>query len=163
MSKPASTAITVRRLAETEMDEAARVLRLSFDNQYPWLTGLHTPDEDRTFFRDILYPSCQIWSAIAEGLIGIVAFRPGMIEQLYVLPGHQGQGIGSALLAVAMSQSDGLELWTFQGNSRARRFYEAKGFVVIKETDGRDNEEREPDVLYRWERPAGTSGINVKA
>ena len=25
------------------------------------------------------------------------------------------------------------------------------------------NEEREPDVLYRWERPAGTSGINVKA
>lgn len=152
MSKPASAAITVRRLAETEMDQAARVLRLSFDAQYPWLTGLHTPEDDRTFFREILYPSCQIWGALAEDLIGIIAFRPDMIEQLYVLPDCQGLGVGSTLLAVAMLQSDRLELWTFQQNCRARRFYEAKGFVVIRETDGCDNEEREPDVLYRWER-----------
>jgi len=136
------------------MDDAARVLRLSFDNQYPWLTGLHTPDEDRTFFREILYPSCQIWGAIAEGLIGIIAFRPGIIEQLYVLPNCHGRGAGSALLDVAMSQSERLELWTFQQNRRARRFYEAKGFVAMRETDGSDNEEREPDILYRWERPA---------
>ncbi|WP_246771190.1 GNAT family N-acetyltransferase [Aestuariivirga sp. YIM B02566] len=144
------------------MDQAARVLRLSFDAQYPWLSGLHTPDEDRYFFREILYPSCQIWGAIAQDLIGIIAFRPGMIEQLYVLPDCQGRGAGSALLAVAMSQSDELELWTFQRNARARRFYEAKGFVATKKTDGSENEEREPDVLYRWERRAGASGIDVK-
>lgn len=145
-------AFTLRRLDEAEMDEAARVLRLSFDDQYPWLTGLHTTDEDYFFFREILYPSCQIWGALAEGLIGIIAFRSERIEQLYVLPGYQGQGAGSALLTVAMSQADALELWTFQRNQRARRFYEAKGFVAVRETDGRDNEEREPDVLYRWER-----------
>ncbi len=145
---------TVRRLDEAEMDAAARVLRLSFDDQYPWLTGLHTPEEDRSFFREILYPSCEIWGAIGDEVIGIIAFRPGWIEQLYVRPGCQGQGIGSALLAVAMSRSDGLELWTFQKNHRARRFYAARGFVAIRETDGRDNEEREPDVLYRWERQA---------
>lgn len=149
---------TIRRLAEVEMDEAALVLRQSFDAQYPWLTGLHTPEEDRTFFRDILYPSCQIWGAIAQELIGIIAFRAGMIEQLYVLPDCQGRGAGSALLAVAMAQSDELELWTFQRNARARRFYEAKGFVATKKTDGSENEEREPDVLYRWERPVRASG-----
>lgn len=149
---------TIRRLAEAEMDEAALVLRQSFDAQYPWLTGLHTPEEDRTFFRDILYPSCQIWGAIAQELIGIIAFRVGMIEQLYVLPDCQGRGAGSALLAVAMAQSDELELWTFQRNARARRFYEAKGFVATKKTDGSENEEREPDVLYRWERPVRASG-----
>lgn len=147
-------AFAVRRLDEAEMDAAARVLRLSFDAQYPRLTGLHTPEEDRFFLREILYPSCEIWGAIAEELIGIIAFRPGRIEQLYVRPGYQEQGAGSALLAVAMSQSDVLELWTFQSNDRARRFYETRGFVAIRETDGRDNEEREPDVLYRWERPA---------
>lgn len=149
-------AVTVRRLAEAEMDEAARILRQSFDDQYPWLTGLHTPEEDRSFFREVLYPSCQIWGAVAEGIIGIIAFRPGLIEQLYVLPNHQGRGAGSVLLNVAMSQSQRLELWTFQRNHRARRFYEAKGFVAIRETDGSKNEEREPDVLYRWERPART-------
>ena len=135
------------------MDEAALVLRQSFDAQYPWLTGLHTPAEDRRFFREILYPSCQLWGAVAGGIIGIIAFRPGYIEQLYVLPKNQGQGAGSALLDVAMSQSDQLELWTFQRNGRARRFYEMKGFVAIRETDGSDNEEREPDILYRWARP----------
>jgi putative acetyltransferase len=147
-------AFTLRRLDEAEMDAAARVLRLSFDDQYPWLTGLHTPEEDRSFFRDILYPSCEVWGALAGELIGIIAFRPGRIEQLYVLPGHQGQGVGSALLAAAMSQADVLELWTFQRNDRARRFYEAKGFIATQETDGHDNEEHEPDVLYKWERQA---------
>ena len=34
-------------------------------------------------------------------------------------------------------------------NLPARRFYEARGFLAIKETDGEENEAREPDVLYR--------------
>ena len=34
--------------------------------------------------------------------------------------------------------------------SRARLIYEKHGFVVAKETDGSRNEEKEPDVLYRW-------------
>jgi hypothetical protein len=47
-----------------------------------------------------------------------------------------------------------LELWCFQANSRARRFYEARGFHAILFTDGAGNEERTPDVRYRWERPS---------
>jgi hypothetical protein len=40
----------------------------------------------------------------------------------------------------------------FQTNTRARRFCEARGFRAIRFTDGADNEERTPDVRYRWER-----------
>jgi hypothetical protein len=43
-----------------------------------------------------------------------------------------------------------LQLWTFQRNSRARGFYEARGFNLIERTDGARNEEREPDALYLW-------------
>jgi hypothetical protein len=43
-----------------------------------------------------------------------------------------------------------LSLWTFQRNQQARHFYESKGFVPVKETDGADNEEHEPDALYTW-------------
>ena len=47
-----------------------------------------------------------------------------------------------------------LSLWTFQQNARARRFYAKHGFVAVVETDGLDNEEKLPDVLYRWRRDA---------
>jgi putative acetyltransferase len=44
------------------------------------------------------------------------------------------------------------DLWTFQRNKRARSFYENHGFVAISETDGSRNEEKEPDVMYSWQR-----------
>ena len=43
----------------------------------------------------------------------------------------------------------------FGANARARRFYEARGFYVIRLTDGADNEERMPDIRYR-EHPMTT-------
>jgi GNAT superfamily N-acetyltransferase len=61
-------------------------------------------------------------------------------------------GTGTALLQVAKASSSRLRLWTFQRNRAARRFYEARGFVLIEETDGAANHEKEPDALYRWTR-----------
>jgi GNAT superfamily N-acetyltransferase len=69
-----------------------------------------------------------------------------------VLPSHQGRGAGTELLQIAKSAFERLQLWTFQRNAQARRFYEARGFVLIQETDGARNEEREPDALYLWTR-----------
>ena len=45
-----------------------------------------------------------------------------------------------------------LELWCFQANTHARRFYERHGFKAIRFTDGHDNEERARDVRDRWAR-----------
>lgn len=89
----------------------------------------------------------------SDVLVGIIAFREGWIEQLYVLPYAQGRGVGAALLEIARSAAKNLSLWTFQRNTAARRFYERRGFVIVKETDGSENEEHEPDVLYRWVAP----------
>ena len=44
----------------------------------------------------------------------------------------------------------GLELYTFQVNTGARRFYERHGFRVVDLDDGARNEEGQPDVRYRW-------------
>lgn len=143
---------SMRRLTLEEMDLAAIIHRTSFDERLPWLAGLHTPEEDLTYFREYIFPTCQVWGVVDEKIVGILAFRQEWIDQLYVLPQHQGQGIGSALLDVAKAASETLQLWTFQRNIAARRFYEARGFLAVEETDGGDNEEREPDVLYRWAR-----------
>ena len=143
----------IRRLALADMDEAARVFRTSFDQALPTLKGLHTPEEDRAFFRAGLFATCEMWGAFAGGaMTGFIAFRGGWVDQLYVLAGAQGRGIGTSLLKIAQDAFDDLQLWTFQRNANARRFYEARGFGLIRETDGSDNEEKEPDALYLWRR-----------
>jgi GNAT superfamily N-acetyltransferase len=142
----------LRRLSRHEMDEAAIVHRRAFDERLPWLAGLHTPAEDRAFFRDRVFASCEIWGAVDEKIIGFTAFREGWIDQLYVLPDRQAHGVGSALLNIAKSKYSRLQLWTFQRNAAARGFYEKRGFILLDETDGHANEEREPDALYVWER-----------
>ena len=143
---------TLRRLTRDEMERAAVVHRTTFDERLPWLAGLHTPDQDRAFFRDRVFEACEVWGAFDDELIGFIAFRTEWIDQLYVLPHRQGQGIGCALLGIAMEASASLQLWTFQRNGGAQRFYEKQGLVAIEETAGTRNMEREPDVLYRWER-----------
>ncbi len=145
----------LRQLELDDMDRAAAVHRASFDSALPTLTGLHTPKEDRWFFRERMFTACELWGYFDDqDLVGIIAFREGWIDQLYVLPSSQGRGIGTALLEIAKksarSRIPSFSLWTFQRNTNARRFYERQGFTLVRETDGSANAEKEPDVLYVW-------------
>lgn len=136
------------------MPAAARVHRASFDDALPSLAGRHTPEEDRWFFEERVFKTSEVWGAFSRGeLVGIIAFRPDWIDQLYVLPQAQGDGVGTSLLRLAQDSFKRLQLWTFQRNQRARRFYEARGFVCVEKTDGGRNDEKEPDALFRWTRP----------
>jgi putative acetyltransferase len=141
----------LRQLELEDMDQAAAVHRASFDHALPSLAGLHTPEAVLWFFRERIFATCQVWGYFDDHeLVGIIAFREGWIEQLYVLPSSQGRGIGTALLAIAQNRFPFLSLWTFQRNTDARRFYERHGFTLAEETDGSRNMEKEPDALYRW-------------
>jgi putative acetyltransferase len=143
----------LRRLAIEDMDAAAVVHRTSFDQVLPTLAGLHTPAEDRWFFRERMFPTCELWGSFSDQeLVGFIAFREDWIDQLYILPTWQGRHVGTALLTIAQRQFDRLSLWTFQRNQNARKFYEKHGFRPVAETDGSRNEEKEPDVLYSWRR-----------
>jgi len=107
--------------------------------------------KDRRFFRERVFTICQVWGYFDNSeLAGVIAFREGWIDQLYVRPSSQRRGIGTALLRVAQNGAVGLSLWTFQRNKAARRFYEKHGLAAIEETDGSANEEKEPDVMYHW-------------
>jgi GNAT superfamily N-acetyltransferase len=143
----------LRKLDLVDMDTAALVHRTAFDRALPWLIGRHTPQEDRWFFRERLYKTCQLWGTFdGAQMTGIIAFREDWIDQLYVLPKFQQRGIGIRLLQIAQCAHPRLHLWTFQRNVQARHFYERRGFLLVEETDGALNEEREPDALYLWSR-----------
>ena len=73
--------------------------------------------------------------------------QPGWLDHLYVDPAARGQGTGSALLAEARGRIAGdLQLWAFARNLPALAFYAHNGAIELERTDGRGNEEREPDV-----------------
>ena len=111
------------------------------------------PKKTDGFYRERMFKTCTLWGAFDRDVItGMIAFRDDWIEQLYVLPEVQGRGVGSELLQVAKRACERLQLWTFQRNLKARRFYEARGFALVEETDGTRNEEKEPDVRYLWMR-----------
>src|ERR1700749_4779331 len=102
------------RLELADMDAAARI-RAAFDHALPSLAGLHTPDEDRWFFRERVFAACEAWGAFdGAAMTAIIAFREDWIDQLYVLPEAQGHGAGTQLLQVAQRRFDRLQLWTFQ-------------------------------------------------
>jgi ribosomal protein S18 acetylase RimI-like enzyme len=115
-----------------------------------YLPDLHTADEDLGFFRDRVFAECDVRVAQAEAIDGFIAFGAGWVDHLYVRPEYQHQGLGKALLALAMKTPSPLRLWVFQRNTVAIRFYRARGFREVERTDGSRNEEREPDLLMEW-------------
>jgi len=85
--------------------------------------------------------------------LGIMVLDGSWLDQLYVEPAMTGRGIGGRLVEIAKRRRpDGLRLWTFASNPRAGRFYERHGFVEVRRTDGAENEEHAPDILYVWPR-----------
>jgi L-amino acid N-acyltransferase YncA len=116
----------------------------------PWLPELHSEAETIAWIEHVVLPHQDVWVVeVDDRVVGVAALDGKVLEQLYVLPSHQGQGVGSDLLQVAMGAAgDTLKLWTFQRNTTARAFYERHGFSAVRFTNGADNEELEPDVLY---------------
>jgi ribosomal protein S18 acetylase RimI-like enzyme len=78
-----------------------------------------------------------------------------MLLHLYICVRAQRRGVGTRLLDAAKAASGGeLHLFTFRRNAVARGFYRRHGFVELAAGGGSDNEEREPDLLLRWQRDA---------
>jgi GNAT superfamily N-acetyltransferase len=135
---------------------AADVLLRSRKESIPAIPpSVHSDDGIRAYITDVAVPLREAWVAVEHAVVGLLVLDDDFINQLYVDPDHQGRGVGAALLDRAKRQRpSGLQLWTFQSNANARRFYERHGFVAVEETDD-DNEERAPDVRYVW-GPSGT-------
>lgn len=144
----------LRDAAASDIPRIAALIRESKAVAMPWLPVLHSLEEDEAWVAHMFSSDHEMRVAASETdvaeILGVIVTSAGWVDHLYVAPSSQGRGIGTALLDSAKDGSDRpLELWAFQQNARARSFYEAHGFVAVRMTDG-DNEERQPDVLYRW-------------
>jgi GNAT superfamily N-acetyltransferase len=119
-----------------------------------FLPMLHTAEGYRRFIANVILKECAVTVVEDDtGIISFLALRGEEVRLLYTRPDRIGLAAGTQLIEAAKSSGvEALELWCFQANARARRFYEARDFHAIRFTDGAENEERTPDVRYRWER-----------
>lgn len=140
----------IRRGGPGDVDAIAECFERSLAT-LTFLPRLHTLAEHQVFLGRLV-DQHEAWVWVQDGVIlGFIILGDAMVEHLYIEPAMTGRGIGRALLDHAKRRRPaGFSLWTFQQNDRARRFYERQGMRVIRLTDGEANEEKTPDVLYRW-------------
>jgi ribosomal protein S18 acetylase RimI-like enzyme len=147
---------SIRRAVRDDAASITTVLWTSRRQAMPWLTPHYTEAEARPWVGHVLLATSTVWVAVhGEQIVGYASLGGDMLEQLYILPGQQRQGIGTRLLGTAQEAAgDRIRLYVFARNALARRFYERHDFIPVTESDGTRDEAGEPDVLYEWRRPS---------
>ena len=155
MGAVASPAPALRRAVPADAGAAADVWLASFRAALPTVRLTHTDDEVRDWIARVVVGQYETWVAEAGGdVVGLMALHDDWIEHLYLRPDWRRRGLGGRFVTLAKERSpSGLQLWCFQVNVPAQRFYEGVGFLAVERTDGARNEEHEPDIRYEW-RPA---------
>ena len=120
------------------------------------------PDDVRPLLGGRFLARAEQWVAEEEGhVVGFAGVSGSELTHLYTDPPAQSRGVGTALIEHMKGlRPEVLQLWVFQKNEGARRFYERHGFQLVRLTDGNGNMEQEPDALYEW-RPAGV-GVDAR-
>ncbi|MFF2727983.1 GNAT family N-acetyltransferase [Streptomyces sp. NPDC058008] len=147
------TTVRLRAATAGDAEGITRVFLASRAAALPGLLRVHSDEDTLAWITQVLLPGTRTW--VAEGepgeVLGFASLDGDVLDQLYLRPDSLRRGIGTLLLERVKEASRGkLSLYTFQRNSAARAFYERHGFVAVAYDDGSRNEEKEPDVLYRW-------------
>jgi GNAT superfamily N-acetyltransferase len=162
--------IAIRDAVEGDAPAVARLNRRSRAAAMPWLREVHAEADVALWIAATLIGRHRLRLAEEDGVpLGYVGFgvdpRHGpMVFHLYLDPARRRQGIGTRLLEeAAAALGPGLHLFCFARNTAARRFYEARGFRPVATGDGTENEEREPEVLYRLDTPPPSTDLGASA
>jgi ribosomal protein S18 acetylase RimI-like enzyme len=148
----------IRPAQPTDAGAVAAILSQFIDTT-DWMPRLYTRAEELSFAGMMVDRG---WVHVAEpagqgtGIAGFLSVDAGFVHALYVAQGARGQGVGGRLLDHAKIRAARLELYTFQANTAAQRFYARAGFREAGRGDGCGlgsiNDEGLPDVRLIWER-----------
>ena len=129
-------------------DEAETLLRVQRDACLVAFAHLFPPEANPfpdeavlQAWRDALVEEgAEVYVAEVDGApVGSVSVGGGFLRTLYVVPSHQGTGVGSSLHDLALERlrahgNDVAKLWTLEENWNARRYYEKRDWTLTDET-----------------------------
>jgi GNAT superfamily N-acetyltransferase/chorismate mutase len=147
------TELTLRPVAAAELPRIADLHTAAREAAYPSMPhAIHSPEETRGWVAGWDLSTYSVWVAASEEeLLGYARFDDVWLDDLYVTPAQQGNGIGAALLDLVKAQRPaGFCLWVFESNEPARSFYRRRGLTELEHTDGSANEERAADLRMAW-------------
>lgn len=142
--------IPIRDATPEDAPALARILG-AWVQDTRWMPKLHSPEDDLGFISGLISTGTVRIAGVVP--LGFLARRGADILQLQIAAGSQRQGLGRALVKDAQGKAAHLSLWTHQANLPAQAFWVALGFVETLRSDGRDSEERLPDVRFEWSAP----------
>ena len=146
-----SITVSMRAARSQDMAVCAAIVNDWID-QTGWMPRVHTHgdvvkhyEDDEKIKRNTIV---AVDGARVRGFVTLT--RDGFITALHVEEASRNQGIGALLLQrVKRELSPQINLYIFQANEKAQRFFARHGFAEINRTTG-DNEEDLPDTLMEW-------------
>ena len=146
--------INIRKALDKDSIQLTDIFISARENM-TYLPTLYSREETLWWISNIVLKETDVHIAeINNESVGFLAKNGDIIEHLYIHPKYQNRKIGQFLLNICMDLESKLELWVFQKNTGAIRFYEKNGFKLIEQTNGSRNEEKVPDARYGWLRPS---------
>lgn len=128
--------------------EALVALRIAAMRESLERLGRFDPQRARDRFLAGFEPACTRHVVVEGERVGFVVVRERpaagaggrelLLDHLYVLPAHQGRGLGAGVLARVFAQADAQGLPVRVGalrGSDSNRFYRRHGFVPVEETE----------------------------
>ena len=149
-----STELKIRNARSQDVSICSAILNRWIDDT-EWMPRVRSEKQVVDFYNNIVFQSHKLFVAETAGKVGgfMALGDDGLVNALYVGDGFRRRGIGGHLIARAKKElGEQVQLWSFQANKDAQKFYLRHGFVEINRTDG-DNEEGLPDVLLEWREP----------
>jgi GNAT superfamily N-acetyltransferase len=140
------------RPARTQDMEACAAILNDWIDETDWMPRVHSRADVVNHYKTVVARDRKSFVVVSgNATLGFMTFTDDhLISALYVASEYRRQGVGQLMLTRAKREfDDRLELWTFQANVPAQKFYAREGFVEINRTDG-DNDEGLPDIMLEW-------------
>lgn len=84
--------------------------------------------------RDVYIPASETLVYEAEGeVVGFYSLYENNLAAIFVKPGSQGRGLGSALIDDAKNRRERMQLTVYKENIPSIKFYEKHGFTLLGE------------------------------
>jgi ribosomal protein S18 acetylase RimI-like enzyme len=145
----------IRDYRPEDFDAVTILWRISREKSLPEFQHAkgHFFYEDQDYFREHILKQNKVFVVESDQRpIAFMAIKDEFIDQLYVHPDYQNQGVGKTLLDYARKLSpEHVWLYTLQINLNARVFYEKNGFIAERYGIS-PPPESEPDVEYHWRK-----------
>jgi len=138
--------IILREATILDVADLAQIKLAAIHDSMPYKKFVRNQTEEEAYLAET-FNRCRVVIAVSGNKgVGFVAFDEHFLEQLYINPPFQNQGIGSELIHYAQDQTSTLRLAVDNENKNGIRFYERLGFSFLEAIPNSTSS------LYEWRR-----------